>query len=241
MPYALPMTLTRSKDRKVTNAVSPNGKTPVIANAFGLPAGRAFSCPGATDFCESICYAGKLEKVYTGVRNVLTRNFDALSGLSVEGMRILLAEMIDEFRADCVKRNAEMLFRIHWDGDFFSGAYVAAWQQVIAANPDIRFWVYTRVSTAAMYLHRKGNANLALYFSADRDNIDVARYLESIGILIAYVDNTFAQGKAEFPSATRCPENNRAIELISEKGSACVRCGLCVNGRKSVLFSTTKS
>ena len=32
--------LKRSKDRKVANAVSPNGKTPTIANTFGLPAGK---------------------------------------------------------------------------------------------------------------------------------------------------------------------------------------------------------
>ena len=34
------MSLIRSKDRKVANAVSPNGKTPTIANTFGLPAGK---------------------------------------------------------------------------------------------------------------------------------------------------------------------------------------------------------
>ena len=37
------MKLKRSMDRKVTNAVSPNGKTPTIANTFGLPAGKDFS------------------------------------------------------------------------------------------------------------------------------------------------------------------------------------------------------
>ncbi len=57
------MKLKRSNDRKVANAVSPNGKTPKIANTFGLPAGKAYSCPGATSICESVCYAGKLEKV----------------------------------------------------------------------------------------------------------------------------------------------------------------------------------
>jgi hypothetical protein len=36
----MPAMLKRSKDRKVANAVSPNGKTPTIANTFGLPAGK---------------------------------------------------------------------------------------------------------------------------------------------------------------------------------------------------------
>ena len=234
------MSLTRSRDRKVTNAVSPNGKTPTIANTFGLPAGIEFSCPGATSFCSRICYAGKLEKIYKGVRNILTDNFEQLVNAESGEMVSLISDMISEFRADCDKRDAPKLFRIHWDGDFFSPVYTAAWSKVIQANPDVQFWVYTRVAPSALFLHSMELDNLALYFSADPDNIEAARILESRGINIAYVDTSFANGKEQFPNATRCPENNKALPLISDKGSACVRCGLCVNGRKSVLFSTTK-
>jgi len=234
------MSLTRSRDRKVTNAVSPNGKTPTIANTFGLPAGIEFSCPGATSFCSKICYAGKLEKIYKGVRNILTDNFEQLVNAESGEMVSLISNMISEFRADCVKRDAPKLFRIHWDGDFFSPVYTAAWSKVIRAYPDVQFWVYTRVAPSALFLHSMKLENLALYFSADPDNIEAARILESRGINIAYVDTSFANGKEQFPNATRCPENNKALPLISDKGSACVRCGLCVNGRKSVLFSTTK-
>jgi Gene product 88 len=232
-------TLTRSRDRKVTNAVSPSGN-PLIANTFGLPAGHAYSCPGATKYCESICYAGKLEKIYKGVSAVLLRNFDALQNASRDEMVSMLSAMVAEFVAECEKRNARRMFRIHWDGDFWNPTYVTAWHKVIASHPDVQFWVYTRVPTAATYLHAQRLANLALYFSADRDNISIAKHLESQGILIAYVDDTFADGKAAFPKATRCPENNGALPLISAAGSACARCGLCVEGRKSVLFSATK-
>ncbi len=34
--------LLRSKDRKVANAVTPNGKQASIANTFGLPAGKNY-------------------------------------------------------------------------------------------------------------------------------------------------------------------------------------------------------
>lgn len=232
-------TLTRSKDRKVTNAVTPKG-APAIANTFGLPSGKAFSCVNATAFCETICYAGKLEKIYKGVSNVLLRNFDALKDASREDMISMLDEMVAAFVKDCDKRGAKKLFRIHWDGDFFSPVYVTAWATVVRNYPDVQFWVYTRVPTAAVFLHKQRLSNLSLYFSADPDNVDVAKHLEAQGILIAYVDKTFAQGKAAFAGATRCPENNGAMPLISEQGSACVRCGLCVNGRKSVLFSSSK-
>jgi hypothetical protein len=232
--------LTRSKDRKVANAVSPNGKTATIANAFGLPSGKNFSCPDQTDFCASICYAGKLEKIYKGVSAVLLRNWDALKDASLADMVTMLAAMIAEFVKDCDKRDAKKLFRIHWDGDFFNATYVAAWSRVIADFPDVQFWAYTRVQTAAVFLHTRKHDNLALYFSADPDNVAVAKYLETRGIRIAYVGRTFADGKAEFANATRCPENNKAMPLISEQGSACARCGLCVFGRKNVLFSSSK-
>src|SRR4051812_45621270 len=143
------MALRRSADRKVTNLPSPNGRTPKIANSFGLPAGRAYSCPGATATCERVCYAGKLEKLYKGLQGVLTGNLQQLRGLDRTRMAQLLAEMIDDFRADCVRaerRGATVPrdFRIHWDGDFFSFEYAQAWAEVVGACPDIRFWVYTR-------------------------------------------------------------------------------------------------
>lgn len=232
--------LTRSKDRKITNAVTKGG-APAIANSFGLPAGKQWSCPGATDFCSKICYAGKLEKVYKGVRTVLERNFEIIDTASGLAERFnLLDDMIQDFKRDCDKRGAEKLFRIHWDGDFYSAAYTAAWAKVIAHHPDVQFWAYTRVNSAAMFLHGKRLGNLSLYYSADRDNIESARHMERLGIKLAYVGDTFDEGKAVVPNAVRCPENNKAIELITPEGSACVRCGMCVKGRRSVLFSASK-
>ncbi|AMQ66932.1 hypothetical protein PBI_MCFLY_98 [Mycobacterium phage McFly] len=232
--------LKRSKDRKVANAVNVKGTTALIANSLGLPSGQGFSCPEATSFCSEICYAGKLEKIYKGVSAVLMHNWTLLSEAGLEEMVTLLAEMVAEFVKESDKRRARKIFRIHWDGDFFSGTYVAAWARVIRDFPDVQFWAYTRVATAATFLHAQRLDNLSLYFSGDRDNVDTARFLEGKGINVAYVDRTFDEGKAQFPNAVRCPENNGAIALISDKGSACALCGLCVDGRKSVLFSSTK-
>jgi hypothetical protein len=167
------MKLKRSNDRKVANAVSPNGKTPTIANTFGLPAGKEYSCPNQTPTCASVCYAGKLEKVYKGVRENLLHNWNLLKDADFDTMVNLLQDMINDFKADCEKRNADKLFRIHWDGDFFNDIYVLAWNQVITTNTDVQFWVYTRVPFAAEML--KGIKNLSLYFSTDDDNVDTAK------------------------------------------------------------------
>ena len=237
--------LKRSNDRKVTNLVSKNGKTPAIANTFGLPAGKAFSCPGATSICESVCYAGKLEKVYKGVRDVLMHNWNLLKDADEPTMVDLLENMINDFRKDCEKKNAKLLFRIHWDGDFFNDTYARAWQYVILNNSDIQFWVYTRVKSAALILD--GIDNLSLYYSTDDENKDIAHDLRKTGtkIRLAYLGKTFAVTENTMKEligkpGAKCPENNKSIPLISTNGSACVSCGLCVYGKADIRFSASK-
>ena len=237
------MKLKRSNDRKVTNAVSPNGKTPTIANTFGLPAGKNYSCPGETSICSKVCYAGKLERVYKGVRATLVHNWDLLKNADGPTMVNLINEMIEDFKQDCDKRNAKKLFRIHWDGDFFNDTYTHAWKTVINNHPDIQFWVYTRVSNAATIL--KGIDNLSLYFSTDGDNRETAKVLSGEGIKLAYLSTTFDLGRQDMlelvgKSGVKCPENNKKIPLISKQGSACVTCGQCVYERNDILFSSSK-
>lgn len=245
-------TLRRSCDRKVTNAVTPSGNAKG-ANSFGLPSGTAFSCPGATSFCEKICYAGKLEKVYKGVRNILTQNWDLLKDASVDRMTELLTVMIAEFVAETDKQiskgvSASYDFRIHWDGDFFSREYATAWANVIRAFPAVQFWVYTRSFTGPVQVIDilAGIDNLTVYLSADPVNIDEANRVagEFAGVFIATVADTFAAARETIIDSARktydCPENAKRIPLISEKGSACIRCGICVKGRGDVLFSVGK-
>ena len=236
--------LLRSKDRKVANAVTPNGKQASIANTFGLPAGKAYSCPGATTVCETVCYAGKLEKIFPGVKKNLLHNWELLKDADGVTMSSLLNEMIDEFIVDCNKRNAPKLFRIHWDGDFFNDTYTMAWKEVILNYPDIQFWVYTRVKSAALIL--KGTQNLSLYYSTDSENKEIGVELKKDhGIRLAYLAKNFAIGQADMKALTnrpgaKCPENLKAIPLISAKGSACVSCSLCVYSKSDIVFSASK-
>jgi hypothetical protein len=236
--------LKRSFDRKVANAVSPNGKTATIANTFGLPAGKAFSCPGATSVCESVCYAGKLEKLFKGVKANLLHNWDLVKDADHDTIEELLTDMINDFRADCVKKDAPLLFRIHWDGDFFNDTYTFAWKHVILNNPDIQFWVYTRVKSAAVML--KNIDNLSLYYSTDSENKSIGIGLKTDhGIRLAYLAKNFAIGQADMKELTnrpgaKCPENNKQIPLISKQGSACVSCSLCVYSKSDIIFSASK-
>ena len=240
----LTLKLKRSNDRKVANLVTKNGKQAAIANTFGLPAGKAFSCPGATSVCESVCYAGKLEKLFKGVKANLLHNWDLLKDADQDTMVSLLSAMIDEFIVDCNKKDAPKLFRIHWDGDFFNDTYTNAWKTVITNNPDIQFWVYTRVKSAALIL--KDIDNLSLYFSTDSENVKIGVDLKiKSGVRLAYLSKNFAIGQADMKEmigkpGAKCPENLKAIPLISTNGSACVSCGLCVYSKADIVFSATK-
>jgi len=239
-----PMKLKRSNDRKVANLVTKNGKQAAIANTFGLPAGKEYSCPGATSICESVCYAGKLEKLYKAVKANLLHNWELLRNADEPTMVDLLEDMIADFKADCVKKNAPMLFRIHWDGDFFNDTYTRAWQYVILNNTDIQFWVYTRVKSAALMLNNI--SNLSLYYSTDDENKEIGHELKvNEGIRLAYLGKNFAVTESIMKELTgkpgaKCPENMKSIPLISSAGSACVSCGLCVYGKADIRFSASK-
>ena len=231
--------LKRSNDRKVTNLATPNGKRSAIANTFGLPSGKNYSCPGATSVCEKICYAGKLEKMYPSVREVLLHNWNMLKDADLETMANLLDDMVASFRLECKAKDVEMLFRIHWDGDFFSDTYAKAWRAVIMLNPDIKFWVYTRVPSAVEIL--RDLPNLSLYFSTDSEN----KHITPKGVKLAYLADTFADAKSAMLEATgkpgaSCPEQLKRIPLISEKGGACAVCRLCVDGKSDIRFSISK-
>lgn len=237
--------LKRSNDRKVTNLPTPNGKRSAIANTFGLPSGKQYSCPGATSICEKICYAGKLERIFPSVRDTLLHNWNLIKDADLETASNLLDDMIAAFRLDCKAKDAEPMFRIHWDGDFFSDTYTKAWRAVIMLNPDIKFWVYTRVPSAVKILD--GLDNLSLYFSTDDENKSSAVYLrtEGVKVKVAYLSDTFADAKDTMLSMTgkvgaKCPENLGSIPLITTEGSACATCRLCIDGKSDIRFAIAK-
>lgn len=238
------MTLKISTDRKTTNLPSPNGKTAKIANAFGLAAGREFSCPGATAACEPICYAGNLERIFKGMRNVVTGNLEALQTMRANDALDALDAIVTEFERVSDKWNAEKFFRIHHDGDFFSLRYAAYWVRTMRNHPNVQFWAYTRsFHLVSMFADVP---NFTLYLSVDSENLESAMdtYAANPWVKLAALGETFADAdellKAMGTKGVRCPELNGALPLISTEGSACGRCGLCIKGRGNVKFSTSR-
>lgn len=243
-------TLKRSSDRKVTNLATKGGSVK-IKNTFGLPAGALFSCPGMTTACESVCYARRTEKQYVGVDSLVKHNWELVNSASLIVMISLLSGMIDEFRADCEKHNADKVFRIHWDGDFFSIDYAEAWATVIRNNPDIQFWVYTRSFVPALNVIPTiaGIDNLAVYLSVDEFNRAYVAGIISefpsvrLATLTDYSDEGIEIVRAErdtMAPGAACPENLKQIPLITPEGGACFSCGLCITGKADIRFAAKK-
>lgn len=255
------MALTASTDRKTASSITPAG-TPNIRNAFGLPSGREYSCPGQTATCSKVCYAGKLETIYKAFMAVMLANWNAIRTMDYSTMVTELGSVIATFVADCDKadkRNApkgiapvERVFRIHHDGDFFSLDYARAWAQVCRNYPNVQFWAYTRSFTDSINVvpALAGIPNLTLYLSVDEDNSKFAAnaLIGNPGVRVATLAETAAEAKALTTSTTGksivpCPEVMGKLPLVggvkgdTDRKGACVTCNLCVTGRKDVAFA----
>lgn len=257
-----------SSDRKVSPLVrrQKSKDAAQVPNSFGLPAGA--SCPGRTSFCDG-CYAENLERAWSTVSRLLEGNLAALltAGDDVDRLAEMLRTLIGDFRSEVTKRarlskvDAETLltFRIHWDGDFYSEPYAAAWAVVIAENPDIRFWAYTRSIHAGCNVVPilAGLENLALYISTDAENAGRAAEVlaEHPDVQVAACGETWADTEEILATvdrtAPKCPELTGRLPLVvaadgrrstplnvGENGrGACDACGLCINGRAGVRFA----
>ena len=239
------MGLKRTNDRKTTVRANKAGKQSLIKNAFSLPSGKAFSCPGATGVCETICYAGRIEKQYPAFLAVAMHNWELLKDASLDVMIDLLSEMITEFVNECEKHNVPKLFRWHADGDIFSATYAEAIEAVCLEFPDVHFWIYTRSFEYVGFI--TSIPNLSVYLSVDKENLNAGLLCaaDNPGVKMAYLGETFNEGKEIFETLTgvpggKCPENAKQIPLITEKGGACVTCGLCIFGKADIRFSRTK-
>ena len=239
--------LKRSKDRKTTPSATPSGKVANVSNAFGLLSGRDYSCPAQTSACEKVCYAGRLEKVFTGFRKVMEHNYNAVKNASYEDLVSSLDSIIKDFIKESDKRKSAKVFRIHHDGDFFSNTYAKAWATVMLANPAVTFWAYTRSFTPVcnVVAELADVPNLTLYLSVDSDNETYAKDVLTAfpRVRVATLTDTASEGKRVMVSLGRkvggaCPEVLGRIPLITNEGGACFSCGLCITGKSDIRFAS---
>jgi len=124
---------------------------------FNLPAGS--TCPGALQ-CFSMavadangkrsirdgehtqfrCFAASSEVQYDNVYINRQANFKAIVEALKHGN---CADLIHTELQKARKKNTKLV-RIHESGDFFSAAYLLSWVMVAQANPDLKFYCYSK-------------------------------------------------------------------------------------------------
>ena len=252
----LPQALKVSRDRKVSPfsvwRATKREFAPQVANSFGLASGPEASCPDATEFCTG-CYATRIERNFPFAARLVTSNLEVLKacGNNVSAMVTLLRPIIEIFKADVVKAEKKNLagdrvYRIHWDGDFYSRPYAAAWATVARENPDVAFWAYTRSFRSVNVIDILASVpNITVYLSTDRDNWEDAKDAADANpdVWFAFCAKTWEETEALARKVTgrnapRCPEQTGKVPMVNAKGvGACVTCGMCIFGRNNVRFA----
>jgi hypothetical protein len=159
-------------------------------------------------------------------------------------MEALIDEMLDRFEQGWSEKapDEELIFRIHWDGDFFSQEYMMAWMACVARRPHVLFWAYTR--SLAFVGSWCELPNFTLYLSIDEENADEAEALRRrfSWLMGAYCAPTFrASFRLAGQEVVRCPENAQIKPLVGESGKgACVECRICITGKRDIAFASLK-
>lgn len=122
----------KDADQIGVNIVLGNAKIGAISQ-FSLPAGQNFrgaTCPGATEFCESLCYA---------------KSALFMMNEWVYYVNWAYVTLFPDHFAD-IWKNAALtgVVRVHVGGDYFSPDYVGVWSDILRHRKYTRFYAYTR-------------------------------------------------------------------------------------------------
>ena len=171
------------------------------ALTFSLPS--RLTCPGASPWCLSRCYAFRYERLRP-------------SCLEAYGSNLSLTLDADGFAESMVATLPLGLhgLRIHVSGDFYSALYTDSWIRICRARPDIVFWSYTR----------------SWAIQAIRPSLDALRKLSNVR-LFASTDPAMPLPPADWRTAF-VAEDPRAhgVHCRKQQGqvASCLTCGYCL-------------
>ena len=119
--------------RKIMRNGGKNSKLGEGVYAFSLPHGKDWSCPEATELCESICY----------VDNYIMRRPRILKSYQ-ENFEIAMRPDFGKILKLTLSLLPSCILRIHVSGDFFSITYIRAWASALKANEHVKPFGFTR-------------------------------------------------------------------------------------------------
>ena len=246
------------------------------AQAFHLPSGRpdeGGACDGATDYCLRFCYAGAMERRFTAFQSGAVANLETLQHVYAcaggAGLRVALRALVGHAVEHMTRDGLAPTFRWHSDGDVWIGsragsdAYARAIRTVsneYGRSHGLRAWIYTR--SLGRVRHLVGSEHLAVYVSADPDNVERAtatadRWGARLAILGDDVEHVrdmlsatgYGARVVACPATAKYARDGRGASYITgvsgrrdmSRGDvvrgACDSCAVCVDGRAGVAFT----
>lgn len=185
--------------------------------AVSLP--PLITCPGKTEYCSKVCYATKGFFRMTNVQKSLAANYEQAE----------TPEFVSLVNRSIQKKKLKAV-RIHPAGDFYSNDYIDKWKQIVAANPEVKFWVYTRSWRLPELVDKLQELaqypNIQIFASTD----DTTKETPPTWLRTA----TVAKSWDSFDSSyVRCP-NQKNKTITCEK---CTYCFKPTKGKSNVVFT----
>lgn len=173
------------------------------------------SCPGASSWCESRCYAAKGHYTFPSVVGKYADNFAMLRD------EPLLYE--EELLLDLAELPIGSIFRFHTGGDIYDVGHVGIIRRAAESRPDVQFYLYTRsyrieAIRKAIEEQLFELPNLTVWGSTDPSMPKVP-----VGWREARVFDTFPEA-TEGGFNVHCPEQ-------TGRRPDCQSCGLCWNAK----------
>lgn len=192
-------------------AVGWNSKLGEGIASFSLQAGS--TCPGASAFCASACYAKKGFIMFPQNQARYAKNFaESLTDNFVD-------KLVEEIHTAGVRT-----VRIHPSGDFYSIEYVRAWTQAAKRLPWVRFFGYTRSWRIPSFMpaleELRALPNVVIYASMDDSMHDKLPE----GWPVAFT------GDIAVIYGTLCPNQTSGGKVT------CAQCRHCIEGNGDVTF-----
>lgn len=190
---------------------------PSIYTYSKLP-GSEYSCPGSSEECESICFAKKV------VKNEWVWRLWTINNQSDD-----IPPLPD---------NAKIV-RLHVSGDFNSIEYIQSWQKIVASNPSVTFFGYTRSWRVTELLNDleslKNLPNMFLWASIDK----TIKEIPPVGWRRAWIEGDDRLENIPNRRTMLTFDKKKAVVCPEEAGliQNCEKCTFCFkNGSRDLVF-----
>ena len=132
--------------------------------------------------CSKTCYAMQAYKQYKNTKQAWDNNY-----------KLSLTSKFVKEASEQIKHSRKVIYRLHNSGDFYSQEYINKWKEIIKANPDKKFYTYTK-NKLALQLNDMDNCNVIYSFINGYRNYGSEEYCQLLhdkfGAYVCQIDKS---------------------------------------------------